>query len=48
MGLFGKKKESVPIIEYDPETQSPVLKCSTVMENKLLVLRINRQGILQK
>ena len=28
MGLFGKKKESVPIIEYNPETQRPVLKCS--------------------
>ena len=28
MGLFGKKKESIPVIEYDPEKQRPVLKCS--------------------
>ena len=28
MGLFGKKKEPVPIIEYNPETQRPVLKCA--------------------
>ena len=28
MGLFGKKKESIPVIEYNPEKQRPVLKCS--------------------
>ena len=28
MGLFGKKKVSTPIIEYDPEKQRVVLKCS--------------------
>ena len=28
MGLFGKKKVSTPIIEYDPEKQRAVLKCS--------------------
>lgn len=28
MGLFGKKKVSEPIIEYDPEKQRAVLKCS--------------------
>ena len=28
MGLFGKKKASTPIIEYDPEKQRVVLKCS--------------------
>lgn len=28
MGLFGKKKVSTPIIEYNPEKQRVVLKCS--------------------
>lgn len=28
MGIFGKKKESIPAIEYNPENQRPVLKCS--------------------
>lgn len=28
MGLFGKKKESAPVIEYDPEKQRAILKCS--------------------
>ena len=28
MGLFGKKKVSTPAIEYDPEKQRTVLKCS--------------------
>lgn len=28
MSLFGKKKELIPTIEYDPEKQRPVLKCS--------------------
>lgn len=28
MGLFGKKKVSTPVIEYDPEKQRAVLKCS--------------------
>jgi len=28
MGLFGKKKISTPVIEYDPEKQRAVLKCS--------------------
>ena len=28
MGLFGKKKESITIIEYNPETQRAVLRCS--------------------
>ena len=28
MGLFGKKKVSTPAIEYDPENQRAVLKCS--------------------
>lgn len=28
MGLFEKKKVSEPIIEYDPEKQRAVLKCS--------------------
>lgn len=28
MGLFGKKKVSVPLIIYDPEKQRAVLKCS--------------------
>ena len=28
MGLFGKKKISEPIIEYNPEKQRAVLKCS--------------------
>ena len=27
MGLFGKKKISTPVIEYDPEKQRAVLKC---------------------
>lgn len=29
MGLFGKKKISEPIIEYNPEKQRAVLKCSS-------------------
>ncbi len=28
MGLLGKKKESIPVIEYNPEKQRAVLKCS--------------------
>ena len=28
MGLFGKKKISTPVIEYNPEKQRAVLKCS--------------------
>ena len=28
MGLFGKKKVSTPVIEYNPEKQRAVLKCS--------------------
>lgn len=28
MGLFGKKKVSTPVIEYDSEKQRAVLKCS--------------------
>lgn len=28
MGLFGKKKVLEPVIEYDPEKQRAVLKCS--------------------
>lgn len=28
MGLFGKKKASAPAIEYNPEMQRAVLKCS--------------------
>lgn len=28
MGLFRNKKESIPVIEYNPENQRPVLKCS--------------------
>lgn len=28
MGLFGKKKVATPIVEYDPEKQRAVLKCS--------------------
>lgn len=28
MGLFEKKKVSTPVIEYDPEKQRAVLKCS--------------------
>lgn len=28
MGLFGKKKEVIPAIEYDQEKQRAVLKCS--------------------
>ena len=29
MRLFGKKKVAKPIVEYDPEKQRAVLKCST-------------------
>lgn len=28
MRLFGKKKVATPIVEYDPEKQRAVLKCS--------------------
>lgn len=28
MGLFGKKKVTAPIVEYDSEKQRAVLKCS--------------------
>lgn len=28
MGLFGKKKVTAPSVEYDPENQTAVLKCS--------------------
>lgn len=28
MSLFRKKKELIPTIDYDPEKQRPVLKCS--------------------
>lgn len=28
MGLFGKKKVAAPLIEYDPEKQRAILKCS--------------------
>ena len=28
MRLFGKKKVATPIVEYDPERQRAVLKCS--------------------
>ena len=28
MGLFGKKKVATPIVEYNPENQRAVLKCS--------------------
>lgn len=28
MGMFGKKKESAPIVEYNPKKQRAVIKCS--------------------
>jgi len=28
MGLFGKKKVSIPVIDYNPEKQRAILKCS--------------------
>lgn len=28
MGLFGKKKVVAPAVEYDPEKQRAILKCS--------------------
>lgn len=28
MGLFGKKKETTPLVEYNPEKQRAILKCS--------------------
>lgn len=28
MSLFGKKKVATPLIEYDPEKQRAILKCS--------------------
>lgn len=28
MGLFGKKKATTPIVQYDPAKQKPVLRCS--------------------
>ena len=26
--MFGKKKTNIPIIEYDPNTMIPIIKCS--------------------
>lgn len=28
MGIFIKKKTSIPLVEYNPEKERPVLKCS--------------------
>ena len=28
MGLFGKKRVEIPVVEYEPEKQRAVLKCS--------------------
>lgn len=28
MRLFGKKKETIPLVEFDPDKQMAVLKCS--------------------
>lgn len=43
MGLF-KKKAQVPVIEYDPEKQRAVLKCSICNEEQVAGFKDKQNG----
>ena len=44
MGLFGKKKISTPVIEYDPEKQRAVLKCSICNDEQVAGFKDKQTG----
>ncbi len=48
MGLFGRKKESVTRISYDPETAFPAVRCSICTGERVAGLKKREDGSFEE